>query len=143
MIESHICPEEAWSDAKQQVTPERLGEILNELIYRQEEIQDPNFLGKLGFLREMIDDLDHQIINTLADRMKIVRQIGEYKKANNITILQAVRWDEIIRERLAAATHKGLSPDVMKAILQMIHKESIRHQEQVMNESETAVPESE
>ncbi len=140
MIESHISPDDAWSDAKQQVTPERLGEILNNLVYRQEKISDPNFLGKLEFLREMIDDLDHQIINTLADRMKIARQIGEYKKANNITILQSVRWDEIIRERLAVSTPKGLSEDVMKVILQMIHKESIRQQEQVMNPSEEVEP---
>lgn len=136
MIEAHINPDEAWSDAKQQVTPERLGEILRGLVHRKEESDDPGFRGNLEHLREMIDDLDRQIIHVLGERMKISEQIGQFKKANNITILQSARWDEIFRERLAFAAAKGVSPDVMKAILQMIHKESIRHQELVMNESE-------
>ena len=133
MIESHPNPDKALSDAKQQVTPQRLGEILTSLVKRATETDNPQFLNQLEMLRTQIDEIDQQLINTLADRMKIARQIGEYKKQNNITIYQNARWNEIISERLAQSNPLGISDDIMVEILQMIHKESIRQQTQVMN----------
>jgi len=136
MLESHITPDKALSDAKQQVTPEGLGEILSKLVHRHVEIDNPAFRSQLDLLREDIDDLDHQLIDILGKRMKIADEIGRYKKENEITILQSSRWSEIIADRIAYATAKAISPDIMSEILQMVHKESIRHQTRVMNEVE-------
>ena len=140
MIEAHPNPDKALSDAKQQVTPERLGELLGDLIRRKPRSDNPEVVEHLESFREIIDTIDYKLIETLAERMKVVREIGEYKKQNNITILQADRWNELIRDRLAQATPQGLSEDLMTEILQLVHKESIRHQTQVMN---TSVSESE
>jgi chorismate mutase len=136
MIEAHINPAEAWSDAKQQVTPEVLGELLANLVIREPQSIDPVFLNQLELLRDEIDEIDHKIIEILGDRMKIARQIGQYKKDNNITILQSKRWGEIIEDRLNFAASKQLSKDIVTEILQMIHKESIRHQTKIMNAEE-------
>ena len=133
MIEAHPNPDKALSDAKQQVTPDRLGDILEQLVHRHVEI-DPQVVNKLEFLREEIDDLDHQLINILGRRMQIADQIGHYKKENNITILQSSRWSEIIADRVNYAIGKNISRDIITEILQMVHKESIRHQTHVMNE---------
>lgn len=134
MIESHPNPDKALSDARQQVTPVRLGEILKNLIHRNVEAQDPQSAGKLAVFRERIDEIDNQLIEILGDRMGIVRKIGQFKKENNITILQSARWNDIIQERLALSESLGISNDIMVEILQMIHKESIRQQTAVMNE---------
>lgn len=136
MIEAHITPDKALSDAKQQVTPERLGQMLDQLVHRHVEIDNPQLVDKLELLREEIDDLDHQLINILGRRMQIADQIGRYKKENNITILQSSRWSEIIADRISYAERKDLSRDIMTEILQMVHKESIRHQTRVMNTQE-------
>lgn len=134
MIESHITPDKALSDAKQQVTPQRLGELLDSLVRRQPSAVNPQLESKLEILREMIDDIDHKLIRTLGERMHIVRQIGEYKRDNNISILQSSRWRELLVDRLGHARKYDLSDDIMKYIFQMVHKESIRHQTSVMNE---------
>lgn len=136
MIESHPNPDKALSDARQQVTPDDLGKLLNNLVHRHPESDDPQFISHLEVLRDRIDDIDEKLIEVLADRMEIVRKIGNYKKKNNITILQSSRWNEIIEDRIQKSTHKGLSGDVMTEVFQMIHKESIRHQTKVMNEVE-------
>lgn len=137
MIESHITPEKALSDAKQQVTPERLGEMLRTLVHRDPNSDDPLLANHMEILREQIDDMDRQLIKTLGERMAISRKIGEYKKLNNMTILQRARWNDIIADRLDLAKSVGLSEDIMQEILQMIHKESIRHQTAVMNAVKT------
>lgn len=136
MIEAHITPDKALSDAKQQVTPARLGEILASLVYRQMDTDNPQFTSKLELLRDEIDELDHLIIDKLAKRMQIAQQIGAYKKANNITILQAQRWNDLIADRVNYGTGQGLSEDIMANILKMIHQESIRHQTAIMNQTE-------
>ncbi|MEM6344004.1 MAG: bifunctional 3-deoxy-7-phosphoheptulonate synthase/chorismate mutase type II [Bacteroidota bacterium] len=133
MLESHITPDKALSDAKQQVTPVRLGEILQHLVHRSSSSADPSMRSQLEIFREEIDQFDKDLIRTLGERMKISRKIGEFKKSNNVTILQRARWDEIIADRLELANSVGLSADIMKEIMQMIHKESIRHQTAVMN----------
>ena len=136
MIEAHVTPDKALSDAKQQVTPEALGEIMSNLVYRHMEIDNPQLSNQLELLREEIDDLDHQLINVLGRRMEIAEKIGQYKKENDITILQSSRWSEIIEDRVAYAEGKHISRDIITEILQMVHKESIRHQTKVMNAHE-------
>lgn len=133
MIESHMTPEQALSDAKQQVTPTKLTSILDELVIRHPSAADPVFKDKLTKLREEIDGLDNTLIETLSARMDIVRQIGEYKRDNAVTILQVQRWDEILKNRLASAGVLGLDPEFVSRILQLIHKESIRTQTTIMN----------
>ncbi len=139
MIESHPNPDKALSDARQQVTPENLGKLLGNLVHRHPESDDPQFLSQLEVLRDRIDDIDEKLIDVIADRMKIVRNIGSFKKQNNITILQSSRWNQLIEDRIGKSVGKGLSGDVMTEIFQMIHKESIRHQTEVMNSVEAEV----
>ncbi len=137
MIEAHPNPDKALSDAKQQVTPEGLGELLAGLVRRNPDVNSPQVLSRLESFREIIDDIDYKLIDTLAERMDIVREIGKYKKEKNITILQADRWNEIIEDRLSRALPKGLSEDLLIEILQLVHKESIRHQTKVMNQEKS------
>ena len=134
VIESHINPDVALSDAKQQLTPAALGEVLAGLIHRQENTEDPIFLNKLELFREEIDRLDTQLVELLGKRMGVVREIGRYKKTNNVAILQAARWNEIIEKRLLQGMPLGLGEDFLVTVLQSVHKESIRNQARVMNE---------
>lgn len=133
MLESHPNPDKALSDAKQQVTPDGLGQILNGLVRRDPKGHSPQEMSRLESFREIIDDMDYKLINVLADRMQVVEEIGRYKKEKNITILQADRWNEIIQDRVKHGVPKGLSEDLLTQILQLVHKESIRHQTQIMN----------
>jgi len=135
MIESHITPHKALSDAKQQVTPKRCGELLDSLVLRKTTTtdSDPVFLHSLAGLREVINELDHKLIDMLAERMKVAQRIGEVKRENNITILQAARWAEIIKSRMAYGNAQNLTDDFVANVYHEIHKESIRHQTKVMN----------
>lgn len=132
MIESHITPDEAWSDAKQQVTPDTLKTILEELILRQISVDD-SFAETLDSLRVKINDIDEDLIGLIAKRMGIAEEIGEYKKEHNITILQPERWAEIKALQTAAAEKNELSYKFIIKYLEAIHQESIRHQTAVMN----------
>ncbi len=132
MLESHINPSKALSDPEQQVVPERYGEIIRSLLIRQENSNNPVFIHSLEDLRDSIDGLDHEIVDLVARRMAISRKIGDYKKDNNITILQSNRWDEIIRNRTREGLEKGLSEEFMLQLLNALHTESIRHQTSVM-----------
>lgn len=137
MLESHITPDEAWSDAKQQVTPERLAEIIQELAIRNntppQDIVDDDLLS----LRKKIDQIDEKIIELLAQRMKIAEAIGEYKKEKNITILQVDRWKDIMKTRSEWAKELNLSEEFTMKYLEQLHKESIRTQTRVMNNKTT------
>ncbi len=133
MIESHIHPDAAWSDAKQQVTPSALRAIVTGLVKRKPVIEQAENEKILNQLREQIDKLDDEIMQRLADRMKISRKIGAFKKENNITILQINRWEEIIHTRLAIGLAMGLAEGFSRDLLKLIHQESIRVQEEVMN----------
>jgi chorismate mutase len=104
MIESHIDPDNAWSDAKQQVTPAQLKEMLDTIIWRKEDVNSAEFHAALEKLRQQINQLDDELMQILGQRMKIAELIGKYKKENNITILQTSRWNEIIER----ATQKGI-----------------------------------
>jgi chorismate mutase len=132
IIESHPNPDKAWSDPKQQVTPRELQNILDRIIIRQTE-PDNGFALTLGELRETIDQLDDQIINIFEERMKIADQIGEYKKDQNVAILQSKRWDSILNKRLEMGYKKGLSNEFITRVFRAIHQESINHQAKIMN----------
>jgi chorismate mutase len=132
IIETHINPDKALSDAKQQITPSELGALLNKLVFRE---PDPNGVSYMTLteLREQIDKLDDKIIQVFEKRMKIVEEIGRYKKEQNITILQTKRWDDLLKARIALGTRKGLSEEFILKVFQAIHQESINHQNLVMN----------
>ncbi len=133
MIESHINPEKALSDADQQLTPNDLKELLSRLILRSPVASDPKLLDILGELRQQIDIFDDYLLDVLEKRMKIAETIGQYKKENNITILQTTRWDEIIKKVLVKGQSKGLSREMIDVIFKSIHQESINHQMKIMN----------
>lgn len=137
MIETHINPEKAWSDADQQVTPERLGEILSELKIRQDSSSDQLFNDQLEELRRKIDNIDREILETLAARMAIVEKIGEYKKENNVTTYQVKRWDDIMKNRSELAKKMNLNSEFVVEIYKIIHEESIRRQTEIMKAVET------
>src|SRR3954449_4718516 len=96
MIESHIDPDHAWSDAKQQITPENLAEMLGHIIWRREDVASEEFHAAMEKMRQQIDHLDDELMQILSERMKVAEKIGLYKKQNNITILQTNRWNEIL-----------------------------------------------
>lgn len=133
MLESHIDPANALSDSAQQVTPNDLKELLSRLIYRNANPSDPKLLDVLGELRQQIDVYDDHLLDLLEKRMKVAETIGNYKKENNITILQSTRWDEIINKVLSRAKAKSLSTEFIDTIFKAIHQESINHQMKIMN----------
>ncbi|MCS6809267.1 MAG: bifunctional 3-deoxy-7-phosphoheptulonate synthase/chorismate mutase type II [Candidatus Kapabacteria bacterium] len=130
IIESHIDPDNAWTDAAQQVTPEALQELLATLVwqpaYGTNTHQDTS---KLDILRSAIDRLDAEFVELLAARMHIVREIGAYKRYHNMDILQPARWEEIMQKRLAQGGKLGLGEEFIKAIFADIHRESLALQE--------------
>lgn len=134
MIESHLDPSVAWTDAKQQVTPAALADLVGRLSIRTPESHDAAFEDKLAELRTQIDKLDDQIIQKMAERMKIAGKIGEYKRDNSVTILQVNRWDEIIHKRGAFARALKLDLNFTTKLLELMHNESIRMQTEIMNQ---------
>jgi len=133
IIESHNKPDEAWSDAKQQVTPQVLQKLIGEIIWRKEKISSEETEEKLERFRRIIDNLDDEILLLLSKRMGIAEEIGRYKKENAVTILQTTRWNKTL-ERLGKNAEKlGLSVDFVNQYFNAIHMESIRHQDKVMN----------
>lgn len=134
MIETHINPEKALSDADQQITPNELKTLLSRLILRKADIENTMLLTTLEELRQEIDSYDNNLLNILEKRMAVSKLIGEYKKKHNITILQTSRWDEILRRQIEIAEKKGLSEEFIVKIFRAIHQESINHQTRVMNE---------
>lgn len=133
MIESHRDPENAWSDSKQQVTPERVGEIISKLVIRS-SVLDYEAEDFLAVLRGHIDRIDNYLLELMGERMEVARQIGEFKRENGITILQAARWDQIVRDRVAKGGTKELTEEFVRDLMKAVHQESIRHQNKVMNE---------
>src|SRR5258705_13336262 len=133
MIESHIDPDNAWSDAKQQVTPERLKEMLDSIIWRKEDINSEEYHAALEKLRQQINHLDDELMQIVSQRMKIAEKIGEYKKNNNITILQTNRWNEILQRAFQKGETLGLSKEIITKYFDAMHMESINHQNKIMN----------
>lgn len=133
MIESHIDPDNAWSDAKQQITPEQLGELLNEIVWRRENTSSEEFHQALEKLRHQINHLDDELMQILSQRMKIAEKIAVYKKENNITILQTNRWNEILNRACQRAEKLGLSKEFITKYFDAVHMESISHQTKIFN----------
>jgi chorismate mutase len=133
MIESHIDPDNAWSDAKQQVTPERLKEMLESIIWRKEDINSDEYHAALEKLRQQINHLDDELMQILGQRMKTAEQIGQYKRENNITILQTSRWNEIIERAFMKGDKLGLSKEFITKYFDAVHMESINHQKKIMD----------
>jgi chorismate mutase len=133
MIESHINPDEAWSDAKQQVTPDKLVELLNAIKWRHETTDEKAFVIALEKLREQINHLDDELMQLLGQRMKIADKIGEYKRENSITILQTNRWNEILERAFRKGESIGLSKEFITRYFDAVHMESINHQNRIMN----------
>ena len=129
IIESHCNPDCAWSDASQQVTPDALEQILNNLVIRD----TTQTTEDLSDLRRQIDNLDNDLLELLAKRMRISQEIGQFKKEHGLTVLQSVRYDEIISKRVAQAVSMGMSSEFMQVVLEAIHEESVRQQIEIMN----------
>jgi chorismate mutase len=137
MIESHIEPSVAWTDAKQQVTPAALDQLVSKLSVREPESTNEAFVDKLAELRTKIDSIDDVIIQKLGERMAIVEKIGQYKRDNKVTILQVNRWDEILKKGTAFAKALKLDLNFTEKFLELVHGESIRKQTEIMNEGKT------
>jgi chorismate mutase len=129
IVESHCNPDAAWSDAKQQVTPDILDYILSLLVVRDEHVTTEGITQ----LRHQIDDLDNQIMDVLSKRMRVCREIGQYKKEHNMTVLQPARYNEILDKRGAQGALCGMSPEFAAKIFESIHEESVRQQMEIIN----------
>ncbi len=129
IVESHCDPDCAWSDKSQQVTPEVLSYILNMLVVRDTQ----STTESLAILRRQIDTIDNELIELLARRMRVSRDIGQYKKEHNIQVLQAGRYDDVLRSRMKLAEQLDMSGEFMKTVYQAIHEESVRQQIEVLN----------
>ena len=133
MIESHIHPDEALTDAKQQITPDALKELLSSLTFRAKKSGDVE--RDLAGLRGEIDDIDAELLQLLARRMEVSAQIGAYKKRNNVTVVQMDRWKKILSDHQATGEDLGLSPDLIAEVFEAIHQASIRRQSEIMDEN--------
>lgn len=133
IIESHICPEIALSDAAQQVTPAALAELISGLVIRTIDTENVEYKESIDELRARIDELDDELIGILARRMKISAEIGKYKKQNNITILQTGRWDKILEKVFQKGSERGLSNEFLEKVFTAIHEASIDKQREIMD----------
>lgn len=129
LVESHCNPDEAWSDAMQQITPEVLDYILSLLVIRDETLTTEDITQ----LRHQIDELDNQLMELLAKRMRVCREIGQYKKEHNMTVLQTQRYKEILDKRGVQGAMCGMSAEFAAKIFEHIHEESVRQQMEIIN----------
>jgi chorismate mutase len=134
IVESHIDPDMAWSDAKQQITPEKMGEMVDNIRWRKEDVASEEYHANLEKLRQQINNLDDELMQILSQRMKVACNIGEYKKQNNITILQTNRWNDILDRAFQKGEKLGLSKDFVTRYFDAVHMESIQQQNKIMNQ---------
>lgn len=130
IIECHCDPDKAWSDAKQQITPDILDYILGLLVIRDQSVTTEG----ISALRKQIDDLDNQLMELLSKRMRVCREIGHYKKEHNMTVLQTSRYNEILNKRGAQGSLCGMDPNFIKTIFEAVHEESVRQQIEILNQ---------
>ena len=133
MIETHIDPDNAWSDAAQQITPKVLVKMMEDLKIRTLTSDEADYQNQLNTLRTQIDVIDHGILETLGKRMKVAVSIGELKKQKNVAVLQTKRWNEILGNMILEGEKKGLSEEFVLKMFKAIHQESINNQEKVIN----------
>ncbi len=136
MIETHRNPSEALSDAHQQIKPAELTTLLNSIVLRSEANQDPVFLSQLENLRKDIDAIDQKLLSVISERTDIVKQIGEFKKQNSVTILQIQRWFEILKTRQSWGGVNQLDEQMVMEMFELIHKHSVMTQTHIMNRSD-------
>ncbi|MCI2228871.1 bifunctional 3-deoxy-7-phosphoheptulonate synthase/chorismate mutase type II [Polaribacter sp. MSW13] len=132
MIETHFDPDNAWSDAAQQVTPTALKQIMEDLKIRKQTETDSDYRESLGNLRAQINVVDGQLIEMLGKRMKVADKIGALKKEQNVAVLQSRRWNEILGNMILEGEEKGLSEEFVLKMFKAIHQESINHQEKII-----------
>ncbi len=128
MIESHRDPDNAWSDARQQVTPETLHDIIKRLMVRKTRADEEHAISKLNEYRHHIDIIDEQILELFAERMNIVRKIGKLKRSKNISLLQPDRWNKVYKKAVEFAQKNQLNEDFIKSVFTAIHEESLWQQ---------------
>ena len=133
MIETHIDPDNAWSDAAQQITPSVLVKMMEDLKIRTLTSEEADYKNQLNTLRTQIDVIDHGLLETLGKRMKVAVSIGELKKKKNVAVLQTKRWNEILGNMILEGEKKGLSEEFVLKMFKAIHQESINNQEKVIN----------
>ena len=129
IIESHCDPDCAWSDKSQQITPQVLNYIVNTLVYRDEK----STTESLNLLRQQIDAIDNELLETLNKRMRVSREIGQYKKEHGMPVFQVDRHDDIMKSRVKSAVEMGMAEEFMRTVLSAIHEESVRLQLEVLN----------
>ncbi len=132
MIETHPDPDHAWSDAAQQITPQQLQHLYDQLQIRDRHAEGIGFKNQLESLRNMVDSMDEELLEILSKRMKLIAEIGSYKKQHNITVFQPERWNEIRKSRVEFGESLALNPDFVINILKEIHNESIRFQTEII-----------
>ena len=128
-VETHCRPDEAWSDAAQQITPEELGVILRSLVIRNNK----NVSEGINQLREQIDLLDDRLLEVLAERMKLCREIGHMKKESNMTVVQPQRYNEMLNKRSIQGVLGGMDEEFIRRVFKAIHEESVRQQIEIIN----------
>tara|TARA_R110002073_G_scaffold313380_2_gene485245 strand:+ start:9211 stop:10293 length:1083 start_codon:yes stop_codon:yes gene_type:complete len=133
MIETHTDPDNAWSDAAQQVTPNRLIQIMEDLKIRKVTDTEADYRKNLENLRAQINVVDNQLIEMMGKRMKVADEIGKLKKQKNVAVLQTRRWNEILGNMILEGESRGLSEDFVLKMFKAIHQESINHQEKIIN----------
>lgn len=136
MLESHFDPSVALSDSAQQLTPADLAKLLDKLVIRYERTNNPEFENQLDLLRNRIDTIDSELLETLSARNEIVKKIGNYKKQNNVTALQISRWSQLLQDRVNLGRKLDLNEDFVKIFFQMIHEDSVRVQTEIMDTEE-------
>lgn len=132
IVESHIDPDKAWSDASQQITPEVLGGMIAGLHIREVSVENPVFQSQLDTIREHIDQVDRELLEVLSRRIRLVEKAGEYKKLNNVAIFQMERWKTVFESRPEWGRSLQLEEGFVKEMFQLIHTESIKKQEEIM-----------
>jgi chorismate mutase len=133
IIETHIDPDNAWSDAAQQVTPTVLKQIFQDLKVKKETVLEDGYNQEMTKLRTNIDIFDAKLLELLGGRMKVSEQIGALKKSKNVAVLQNQRWNEILGKMILEGEQKGLSEEFVLKLFKAIHQESISHQEKIIN----------
>ncbi len=133
MLESHVDPTCALSDKEQQLTPADLAKLLDRLVIRHQSADNPQFENQLEMLRNRIDSLDNELLEVLSSRMDIVREIGKYKKENNVTALQINRWSQLMEERVKLGQKLNLNKTFTQILFQLIHEDSVRMQTEIMD----------
>lgn len=142
MIEVHPTPDKALSDAQQQITPVALKKLLDSLRISNNTSSNTFFINQLEVMRHKIDSLDQELIDTLSARMKLVNQIGEYKRDNNVTVFQLERWQEIMQTRPEWANKQNLSSEFITEVFKNIHDESIRLQTDIVTNESSPSPDA-